>query len=316
MIATASEILWIWPNEPRQLAMLEVTHTVHRYDLSKDRDALLGEVGERIVGIVVNAATGLKAELIERFPNLKVVASNGVGYDSLDIAACTKRGIKVTNTPGVLTDDVADTAIALILSSLRKIVVGDHWVRSGDWIKKGMMPLTTSLRGKKLGIVGMGLIGQAIAARAVPMGMDIAYHGPNEKSWVSHSFKPDPVTLAEWSDILVLSCPGGKATKNLINAKVLKALGETGTLINVARGSVVDEPALLDALKTHSIAGAGLDVYSNEPHGSAAFTDLDNVVLYPHLASGTRETRDAMAQLVYDNLKAFLDGNPLITPVN
>jgi len=310
------DVLLIWPNRPRQMAILEETYNLHRYDLSNDPDAFLKEIGERITSVATTGGKGLTAEQISLMPNLKIVSSSGVGYDSIDITACTRRGIKVTNTPGVLTNDVADTAIMLIISTLRQLVKGDRWVRSGDFIEKGLMPLTTSVTGKKLGIVGMGSIGQAIAARALPLGLEISYFGPNEKTDVLYCFTSDLITLAEWADILVLSCPGGETTRDLIDTNVLNALGKTGTLINVARGSVVNQPALLKALSSNAIAGAGLDVYANEPHGSADFVDLENVVLYPHLASGTVETRDAMAQLVCDNLEAFFAGKPLLTPVN
>lgn len=310
------DVLVIWPNRPYQMSLLEKNYTVHRLDLSPEPDKLIEEVGSRIAAVVTTGHKGLTKDVIQRLPNLKVVVSNGVGYDSIDVDACTKRNIKVTNTPGLTTDDVADIAIALLLSSLRKIVVGDKWVRSGSWSKIGAMSLTTSARDKNMGIVGMGHIGQAIAARALPMGLKISYFGPNKKQDLPYDYEPDLIKLATWADALVLSCPGGKATQNLVDADVLAALGEAGTLVNVARGSVVDESALLDALKEQRIAGVGLDVFANEPDDGTSFAEFDNVVLYPHLGSGTIEARDAMAQLLYNNLESFFTGKPLLTPVN
>jgi lactate dehydrogenase-like 2-hydroxyacid dehydrogenase len=310
------DVLLIWPSRPRQTAMLEETYTLHRHDLAKDPEALVREVGARITAAATTGAKGLNRELIEKLPNLKLVASAGVGYDTIDIAACNERGILVTNTPDVLTDDVADLGLALILATQRGLVRGDRWVREGRWKREGMMPLMTTLSGKRLGIVGLGRIGKAVALRALPLGIEISYFGRSRQDAVPYRYYDDLQAMCRDVDILLLSCSGGEATRNLVNAAVLKALGPKGTLINISRGTVVDEPALIEALKTGGIAGAGLDVFASEPDANEALITMDNVVLYPHHSSGTVETRDAMAQLVVDNLAAFFAGKPLLTPVN
>jgi len=309
------ELLVIWPNRPRQMAMLESAYQLHRYDQSADPEQLLETVGDRISAVITSGVKGLSRHQINQLPNLKIVASTGVGYDSIDIAACKERGIQVTYTPGLMTDDVADTAIGLILATRRGLVAGDQWVRNGNWLNKGMMPLTSTIRGKQLGIVGLGRIGQAIAARALPMGLKISYCGPNKKQNLPFDYIPDLINLAAWADILVITCPGGERNEGLIGSKELKALGAHGTLINVSRGSVVDQAALVEALISRSISSAGLDVFAEEPHCDEALKALENLVMYPHHASGTEETRDAMAQLVVDNLNAFFNGKPLLTPI-
>jgi len=311
-----ADILLIWPNRPEQMAALDAAYTMHRFDLAPDPQALLAEVSDRIAAVVTTGGRGLNADMIKQLPNLKIVASSGVGYDSIDIAACTKRGIVVTNTPDVLTDDVADTATMLLLGARRQLVQADRYVRSGDWGRKGSYPLLSSMRGKRLGIVGLGRIGQAIASRAAPMGLEIAYTGRTRKPASEYRFEPDLKDLASWSDILVVATSGGEDTRRLIGADIISALGPQGTLINIARGSVVDEDAMIAALKSGDLGSAGLDVYWNEPNINPELWQLENAVLYPHHASGTIETRGAMAQLVVDNLAAFFQGQPLLTPVN
>jgi lactate dehydrogenase-like 2-hydroxyacid dehydrogenase len=310
------DVLLVWPSRPRQTAILEETYTLHRHDLAKDPEALVREVGKRIAAVATTGGKGLGRDLIERLPNLKLVASSGVGYDTIDIAACNERGIVVTNTPDVLTDDVADLGLGLILATQRGLIKGDRWVREGRWKREGMMPLTTTIRGKRLGIVGLGRIGKAVALRALSFGLEISYFGRTQQSAVPYRFYGDLQAMCREVDILLLSCSGGEATRNLVNVDVLKALGPKGTLINISRGTVVDEPALVEALRSGGIAGAGLDVFASEPDPNPALIAMDNVVLYPHHASGTVETRDAMAQLVIDNLTAFFAGKPLLTPVN
>ena len=307
-------VLAITDIRPAYTALLAGRYDLHRFDLIKDTEAFLNETGDKITAVVTSARFGLSVELMDRLPNLEVITSFGVGHDLIDLEACRARGIRVSTTPDILTDDVADTAIMLMHAALRNLVKGDDWARSGKWSANGPMALTRSVRGKKLGIVGLGRIGQAIASRAEPSGLEIGYFGRNPKP-VDYQFFDDLVELARWADILMLSCPGGAATQGIINADVLSALGADGFVINIARGSVVDEPALIDALQNNVIAGAGLDVFYNEPHMDRAFAALDNVVLYPHHASGTVETRDAMAQLVVDNLNAWDDRGELITPV-
>lgn len=313
---TKPDVLVVWPNRPDQMAQLEATYTLHRYDRGDDPEALLAQVAPRIRALITTGGKGLKRELIERLPNLEVVASSGVGYDSIDIAACNEHGVVVTNTPDVLTDDVADLAVGLIIAVRRTMIVGDAYVRSGDWGRKGMLPLASALKGKKVGIVGLGRIGGAIARRCEPMGLEIGYTARSQRSDSPYRFVATIPELASWSDILVVAVPGGGDTQGLIDRTIIEAIGPTGTLINISRGSVVDEAALIEALQSGTLGSAGLDVYLNEPNPDPAFAALSNVVLYPHHASGTVETRDAMAQLVVDNLAAFYRGEALLTPVN
>jgi len=312
------DVLVAYPLRPRQMEMLEKTYTVHRLDLLKGeaREAMLAEVGPRCTAMVVNGHVAIDDAFLARLPALKIAACSSAGFDQMDVAAMTRRGITLTNTSDVLLNDVADMALLLMLAARRRLVVGDRYVRSGDWGRKGMMPLTTSTSGKKAGIVGLGRIGLAIARRCEALGLTIGYYGRSKKAGNDYAYFDDPVKLAAWADILIVATPGGAETEKLISADVLDALGPEGSLVNISRGTVVDEPALIRALQEGRIASAGLDVYLNEPNPDPAFAALDNVVLYPHHASGTEETRDRMAQLVIDNLAAFFAGKPLLTPVN
>jgi len=238
-----------------------------------------------------------------------------VGYDGVDVAAALERRVPVTHTPGVLNDEVADLAIGLMLSVARRIPLADRYVRAGRWAKEGPMPLARKVSGARLGIVGLGRIGQAIASRAEAFGMSIAYTGRSAKAELAYTFYPTAQALAAQVDFLIVITPGGAGTRHLINAEVLKALGPEGYLINVARGSVVDETALVDALQQGVIAGAALDVFEKEPHPVEALWSMENVVLTPHMASGTVQTRHAMAKLAVDNLRAHFAGQALFTPV-
>jgi hydroxypyruvate reductase len=238
----------------------------------------------------------------------------GVGYDGVDVAAAKERAIPVTHTPNVLNEDVADLAVALMLGIARRLPQADQYVRTGKWLK-GPMPLAKKMSGSRLGIVGLGRIGQAIADRAQAFGMKISYTTRNRKPDVAYTYYPSAEALAAEVDFLVAITPGGAGTKGLINAAVLKALGPAGYLINVARGTVVDTAALVHALQNNVIAGAALDVFENEPNVPEALLSMDNVVLTPHMASATVETRGAMAQLAVDNLKAHFGGKPLPSPV-
>jgi lactate dehydrogenase-like 2-hydroxyacid dehydrogenase len=239
----------------------------------------------------------------------------GVGYDGVDVATALKRSIVVTHTPNVLNDEVADLAIGLMLSVARRIPQADQYVRSGRWGTEGAMPLARKVSGARLGIVGLGRIGQAIADRAAAFGMSIAYTARSAKPGLAYPFYASALALAAEVDFLVVITPGGAGTLHMINAEVLKALGPRGYLINVARGSVVDEAALVEALQSGVIAGAGLDVFEKEPHPLEALRKLDNVVLTPHMASATRETRQAMADLAVANLLAHFSGQPALSPV-
>jgi lactate dehydrogenase-like 2-hydroxyacid dehydrogenase len=308
------DVLVVWPILPDQMRQLDESCTLHRYDQAADKDAFLNGRADSIRAVVTTGGKGFTADLLDRLPNLEVVASSGVGTDSLDVAACKARGVPVTNTPDVLNDDVADLGMGLVIACLREMPQGFAYVKSGEWGRRGMMHLTTTLSGKTLGIVGLGRIGREIADRARAFKMRVAYTGRNKQD-VPFEYLPDLVELAQASDVLMLTVPGGEATRNLIGKAELEALGPGGWLVNMARGSVVDEPALLAALKNGTIRGAGLDVYWNEPNIDPELVSLENVVFYPHHSSGTVETRAAMSQLVVDNLAAHFAGKPLLTPV-
>ena len=309
------DVLVVWPNRPKAMAELESAYTLHHLWQAADREALLAEVGPRVRAIVTTGERGASAELIDRLPALEVVACFGVGYDGIDQEACRRRGVPITNTPDVLTEDVADMGLALTLCVLRRIVEGDRWVRAGRWVKEGAMPLGSTPRGKRMGIVGLGRIGKALARRAEAIGMRVAYHGRQPQPDVAYPHHPDLAALARESDVLAVCTPGGSATRGLVGREVLAALPPSALLVNIARGTVVDEAALVEALTSGRLAGAGLDVFADEPNVPEALLKLDNVVLTPHAASATVETRDAMAQLVVDNLAAHFGGRPLVTPV-
>ncbi len=294
--------------------VLEKEFTAHRLYEATDRAAFLNALAPRVRAIASDT-TGANAALMDALPKLELISHFGVGYDSVDVGAATKRGIRVTNTPDVLNECVADTAMALTLSVMRRFPQAEAWLRSGYWATRGDYPFTVSLGGKTMGIVGLGRIGEAIARRAQAAGMKIAYHNRNRKD-VPYAYFPDPISLAKHCDVLVLVTPGGAATKNLVNAKVLDALGPQGFLVNIARGSVIDQPVLLDYLQRGKIAGAGLDVFVGEPNVPAEFFALDNAVLFPHVGSASCETRFAMGMLQVDNLRAMYAGKPLLTPVN
>ena len=291
-------------------AAFVVHDRLHESDLAE-----FAKVAPEIRGIAGSGESRVPRALMDQLPALEIVSIMGVGYDGVDIAAALERRVPVTHTPGVLNDEVADLAIGLMLSVARRIPQADQYVRTGRWSKEGAMPLTRKVSGARLGIVGLGRIGQAIASRAEAFGMSIAYTGRSAKPGLSYSFYPTAQALAAQVDFLVVITPGGAGTRHLINADVLKALGPKGYLINVARGSVVDEAALIDALQKGVIAGAGLDVFEKEPHAPEALWSMDNVVLTPHIASATWQTRQAMADLAASNLRAHFEGQPLLSPV-
>ncbi len=299
---------------PPTLAALDNAYTTHKLFEAKDSDAMVAAVADRITAVSSSNSCGIDGALMAKLPRLKAIAHFGVGYDTVDIDAARKRGIAVTNTPDVLTDDVADLAIALLLAAVRKVPQGDRYVREGKWLK-GAMPLTESIQGKSCGIIGAGRIGRAIARRAEAFNLKIAYQGPNRKADLSWPYFADLVALAKEVDFLIAACPGGEATRGLVSRAVIDALGPKGYFVNISRGSVVDEPALLEALQQSRIGGAGLDVFADEPRVPEAFFALDNVVLQPHVASASHQTRAAMGQLVIDNLAAHFAGKPLLTPV-
>jgi len=266
--------------------------------------------------VVTSAVHGCDADTMAELPNLKLICNWGVGYDTIDIEAAQASNIVVTNTPDVLNDCVADEAWGLLIAAARHIALGDQFVRANRWENKdGMLPLGTRVSGKKLGIVGLGRIGLAIAKRGDGFDMEVAYHNRSERRDVDYRYMPTLVALAEWSDFLVIATVGGGQTRQLIDRDVLKALGSKSILINIARGSVIDESALVEALTSGEIGGAGLDVFENEPRVPNALKTLPNVVLMPHQASATVETRQAMLDLVMQNLTAYFAGQALVTPV-
>jgi lactate dehydrogenase-like 2-hydroxyacid dehydrogenase len=298
---------------------LDRLFTVHRLHQAAGKDALIAKVAPDIEAICsfnpAFAPTAVPDSLMARMPKLKVIGHMGVGYDSIDAAAAGKRGVIVTNTPDVLTEEVADTALGLLLMTVRELSRAEDWLRSDKWAKAEYPFSSTSLRGRSVGLVGMGRIGQAIARRIAAFGLPVVYHSRKAQAGVAYRHYPDLVAMARDVDTLLLILPGGAATKDLIDAKVLAALGPTGVLINMARGSVVKEADLIAALHARNIAAAGLDVFQNEPHFNKAFLECPNTVLLPHIGSSTIVTRNAMSQLTVDNLKAWLDKKPPLTPV-
>jgi lactate dehydrogenase-like 2-hydroxyacid dehydrogenase len=306
------EILSVGPMYPASLEAMERDFTVHKLWEAKDKPRLLAEVGGCIRGIQSFGA--VDAKLMDALPRLEIVANAGVGVDAIDLTAAKQRGVIVTNTPDVLNECVADLAMGLTVASLRRISLGDRFVRAGSWLKSAL-PLARKVGGKTMGILGYGRIGKAIAKRAEAFGMRIVYHGRKEQAGVAHKYYASLTEMARDCDVLMVICPGGAATHHIVNAEVLKALGPEGTLINVARGSVVDEQALVKALADGSLGAAGLDVFESEPQVPEALFGMDQVVLQPHVASATHETRKAMGDLTVDNLRAHFAGKPALTPV-
>ena len=281
---------------------------------ASDRDAAL-KGAAHIRGLAHFGHARVDGKLMDALPKLEIISNFGVGVDQIDLEAAKKRGIIVTNTPNVLNECVADCAMSLVLNTLRKFPGSESYLRAANWAARGPYPLTTSLGGKVMGVLGLGRIGEAIAQRAQAFGMKIRYYNRNRKN-VPYDYDPDLVTLAKNSDVLMVVTPGGAGTAKLVNAAVLDALGPRGYLINVARGSVVDEMVLLRYLQEKKIAGAGLDVFENEPKVPAEFFTLDNAVLYPHVASATVETRKAMGDLQVENLHLHFAGKPVKTPIS
>ena len=298
---------------PFLMQPLQAAYAVHER-LHETEPEAFAAVAPRIRAIVASGESVVGAGLIAQLPALEIISVMGVGYDGIDVAAAKARGVVVTHTPGVLNDDVADLAIALMLAWARQVARADRFVRAGQW-PAGPLPFGHKVSGARLGIVGMGRIGKAIAQRAAAFGMHIAYTARSAKADVPHRFLPTAAALAAQSDFLVVITPGGAGTRKLIDAQVLAALGPQGCLVNVARGSVVDETALIAALQAGTIAGAALDVFENEPNVPQALREMDNVVLTPHIGSATAQTRRAMADLAFDNLNAQLTGQALLTPV-
>lgn len=291
---------------------------VHKAAVPADLGAVVAKCADRVEAICTGGHTGVKtdAALIARLPKLKVISNFGVGYDSIDVPAAAKHGVVITNTPDVLNEEVADTALGLLLMTVREFSAAERHLRAGKWASEGDYRLTPqSLRDRTLGMVGYGRIGKAIAKRAAAFGMPITYFGRTRQPDVSYPFYSDLVAMARDVDTLMVITPGGPATKGLINKAVLEALGPRGIVINMARGSVVDEAALIEALQKGTIFGAGLDVMYDEPKINPVLMTLPNTVLLPHVGSASQHTRDQMGQLVVDNLKAYAGRKPPLTPV-
>ena len=298
---------------PEHLAMIEAAgYTLRLATTAEQREAILATQAPEIQAVFTNGSTGLHADMIAALPNLEIVCAQGVGYDQVDLDATRARGIAATHGPGTNDSSVADHALALLLAAARHLPQSDAAVRRGDWSRVER----PSVSEKKLGILGMGRIGQGIARRAVGgFDMQIGYVSRHPHDTEHYRYFDDPVALAAWCDFLVVAVPGGAATRHMVGAAVLNALGEKGFLINIARGSVVDTSALIEALAHHRIAGAALDVVEGEPNVPAALLQLDNVILTPHVAGRSPEAVDAMVRLVLDNLHAHFSGQPLLTPI-
>jgi lactate dehydrogenase-like 2-hydroxyacid dehydrogenase len=293
---------------------LDREFTVHRLWQAADQASFLAGVADRVRGVALYAPHGCTGAIIEALPKLEIIACMGAGVDAIDLGCARARGVRVTNTPDVVTDDTADVALALLLACERRIAEADRFVRRGEWLQ-GDHPFGRALRDRKVGIVGLGRIGQAIAKRCEAFGMEIGYYGLRQKPEIAYPYFAEPVALADWAEIMIVAAPGGEATRHLIDREVIEALGPDGTLINIARGSLVDEAALVEALGTGLLGRAGLDVYADEPNIPQALLGMDNVVLSPHTGSATHDTRRAMGDLTVDNLVAHFAGKPLLTPV-
>jgi lactate dehydrogenase-like 2-hydroxyacid dehydrogenase len=307
-------ILFVNSNYKPVLERLQSLYTVYNYRDAEDRDALLKEAAPSVRAVFSNESSWVPS-LMDALPRLALIVLASNGYERVDLAKASQRGIRITNTPNQTTGDVADLAMTLMLATARRVTWAERYVRSAGWITDGRAPLTRRFHAKKLGIVGLGSIGRAVAKRAAGFDMQIAYHGPSVKSDVPYRYYGNLLDMARDVDFLALTCVGGSKTEGIVNADVLKALGPDGIVVNVARGSCVVQPDLIAALRAGSLGGAGLDVYADEPVDPAPFEGLDNVVLTPHYGSGTPDTRMEMNEVGIQNLEAFFGGKPLITPI-
>jgi lactate dehydrogenase-like 2-hydroxyacid dehydrogenase len=294
---------------------LEDIFTVHRLAKAAKGEALLAEIAPRVRAIATAGGAPVDAALMQKLPKLEIVSNFGVGYDSVDAKWAGAHGIVVTNTPDVLTEEVADTTVGLLIATVRQLPQAERYLRAGKWLEKPFPLTAATLRDRTIGIIGMGRIGKAIAKRLEAFGLAVVYHSRRPASGVPWRHYPDLIAMARDVDVLIVIVPGGPATKNLVNRDVLEALGPNGILINIARGSVVDETALIEALRSKKILSAGLDVYVEEPRVPKELIDMDHIVLLPHVGSASLHTRRAMGQLVVDNLKAWVEGKGPLTPV-
>ncbi|MEC7575105.1 MAG: 2-hydroxyacid dehydrogenase [Pseudomonadota bacterium] len=308
------DLLQVAQLPPFLMERLEKEYTIHDFIDPADPDALLDEVGPKIRGILAGGMKGPNANLINRLPNLEIISSFSVGFDATDVVAAPARDVSVTHTPEVLTGDVADLAMTFILMAPRRIGEAERFLRDGKWLQ-GRMELGTTVRGKRLGILGLGRIGKAVARRAEVFGLHIGYFDIKPMGDLPYRSYPTLLELAAASDILLVACEGGEANRGLVSADVIEAVGPNGFLVNTARGPIVDQTALVSALKAGRLKGAALDVFDGEPQVPAELMAMENVVLTPHIASSTDETRRAMGDLVYENLRAHFDGKQVLTPV-
>ncbi len=316
MAGEKPDVLLIGAKKPVMVKGLEPKVTLHYLADAKDQDAFLKSIADKVRAIAIAyTANKLDAAFMQKLPRLEQISSFGVGYDHIDAKWAGEHGIVVTNTPEVLNEEVADTALGLLLCTVREFPQAERYLRAGKW-PQGHYPLTkATLRNRTVGMVGMGRIGKAIARRLDAFGVPVVYHSRKPQQGVSYKYYPKLLEMARDVDTLLVIVPGGAATANMINAEVLKALGPNGILINMARGSVVDEPALIEALKNRTIYSAGLDVFAKEPNVPKELMEMDHVVLFPHLGSSTEVTRAAMDQLVVDNILAWVAGKAPLTPV-
>lgn len=310
------ELLLVGPYPECDLVELEKTYQVHKLYEASNADAFLQEKGGTIRAVATRGELGASASLIGKLPKLEVVSVYGVGYDAVDLAACREKGIRVTNTPDVLTNDVADLGVAMMLTQSRGMIGAERWVKDGSWAARGLYPLKRRVWGRKAGVLGLGRIGFEVAKRLRGFDMEIAYSDVSEKPYAEGmTYIADPVALAEHSDFLFVTLAASAATRHIVSRDVIAALGPEGMLINISRASNIDEEALLEALESGVLGSAALDVFEGEPKLNPRFLSLDNVLLQPHHASGTIETRKAMGKLVRDNLAAHFANAPLPTPV-
>jgi len=310
----ATHILMTGPMMAYAADQLKARFTVHEYWKAEDKAAFLREVADKVRGIAGGGHVRIDGALFDALPKLEMIANFGVGYDNVDAAEAGRRGLVVSNTPDVLTDEVADLAIGLLIATVRQLPQVDRYLREGKWLK-APYPLTTSLRKRKVGIVGLGRIGKAVAQRIEAFGLPVVYHGRSRQADVAYRYYPSLVEMTADVDTLISVAPGGASTHHIINAEVLKALGPDGILINVGRGTVVDEQALIAALRDKTILSAGLDVFEDEPRVPAELIAIDHVVLLPHVGSASVHTREQMGQLVVDNLVSWFEGKGPLTPV-
>lgn len=313
---TKPDILQIGPYPEWDQVPLEQNFHMHRYFEAADKAAFLAEVGPGIRGIATRGELGANAAIIKACPRLEIISVYGVGFDAVDLAACRARGIRVTNTPDVLTNDVADLGVAMMLVQSRGMIGAETWVKDGSWAAKGLYPLKRRVWGRRAGVLGLGRIGFEVAKRLAGFDMEIAYSDVAAKEYAPDwEFIADPVALAARSDFLFVTLAASAATRHIVGQTVIEALGPEGMLINISRASNIDEDALLNALETGKLGSAALDVFEGEPNLNSRFLSLSNVLLQPHHASGTIETRKAMGKLVRDNLTAHFAGEALLTPV-